>query len=55
LNVGRLKDLARVQTFLEQKAVDLDRLRDVLTRHGLLSVWLNFCAKAGIADPLSRS
>jgi hypothetical protein len=52
IKLGRLKDLARVQAFLEQKAVDLSALRDVLERHHLMSNWLSFCAKAGIENPL---
>jgi hypothetical protein len=52
IKLGRLKDLARVQAFLEQKAVDLAALKDVLVRHHLLDNWLSFCAKAGIENPL---
>jgi hypothetical protein len=35
LKVGRLKDLARVEMFLSQRAVDLESLEDILQRHGL--------------------
>lgn len=52
IKVGRLKDLARAQAFLEQKAVDLSALKDVLERHHLMDNWLRFCAKAGIENPL---
>lgn len=52
VKLGRLKDLARVQSFLEQNAVDLVALGDVLERHHLMREWLSFCAKAGIANPL---
>lgn len=52
IKLGRLKDLARVQAFLEQDAVDLGALKDVLQRHNLMSNWADFCAKAGIEDPL---
>ena len=52
VKLGRLKDLARVQAFLEQQAVDLIALKDILQRHELLGAWQNFCAKAGIEDPL---
>jgi hypothetical protein len=52
VKVGRLKDLARVQAFLDQDAVDLSALRDVLKRHGLMQKWLSFCAKAEIENPL---
>jgi hypothetical protein len=47
-----LKDLARVQSFLEQRAVDLNRLKRVLDRHNLVDAWKAFCVKAGISDPL---
>jgi hypothetical protein len=52
VEVGRLKDLARVQAFLEQDAVDLVALKDVLQRHDLMGRWLSFCAKSGIENPL---
>ncbi len=35
LQVGRGKDLARVDMFLAQRAVDLEELSDILDRHGL--------------------
>lgn len=35
LSVGRLKDLARIEMFLAQRAVDLESLADILDRHGL--------------------
>ncbi|SRR5579862_317720 len=52
LKVGRLKDLARIQAFLDQKAVDLGRLKKILERHSLMAEWKRFCAKAAIDDPL---
>jgi hypothetical protein len=52
VKLGRLKDLARVQAFLEQGAVDLITLRGVLERHDLMDNWRGFCAKAGIENPL---
>ena len=42
LNVGRTKDLARVEMFLEQKEVDTDALEDVVRRHGLYDRWAQF-------------
>jgi len=54
LKVGRLKDLARVQAFLEQKAVDLARLKVVLERHNLMAAWREFCLKAAIRNPLQQ-
>ena len=52
LKVGRLKDLARIQTFLEQGVVDLQRLKLVLERHNLTDAWKGFCFKAAIKNPL---
>jgi hypothetical protein len=52
LKLGRLKDLARVQAFLEQGAVDLERLKEVLERHSLMAAWRDFCFKAAIKNPL---
>jgi hypothetical protein len=55
VKVGRLKDLARVQALLEQKAVDLKRLNGILERHKLMAAWSEFCFKAAIKDPLGTS
>ena len=55
VKIGRLKDLARVQAFLEQEAVDLVALKSILERHGLMINWLNFCGKAGIENPLPKT
>lgn len=52
VKVGRLKDFARVQSFLEQNAVDLNRLKDVIERHNLTDAWKAFCIKAAIANSL---
>ena len=52
LKVGRLKDLARIQTFLDQGAVDLQSLKVVLERHNLTDPWKAFCFKAAIKNPL---
>ena len=53
VKLGRLKDWARIEAFLNQKAVDLTALRDVLERHALMDAWKNFCLKSGIKDPLA--
>lgn len=42
LQAGRLKDLARVQMFLSQEAVDQEILRDIITRHNLDKQWASF-------------
>lgn len=49
--VGRLKDLARVEAFLDQKAVNLDELKRVLERFDLMQAWSAFCFKAGRKNP----
>jgi hypothetical protein len=53
LLVGRPKDFLRVLQFLEEGAVDLDRLAEVLVRHGLGARWRTFCRRAGVDDPLA--
>jgi hypothetical protein len=50
LSVGRPKDRERILHFLEEKAVDLKALRDVLNRHNLLEAWSKFCARMGVPD-----
>jgi len=42
LKVGRLKDYARIQAFLSQDAVDIERLEEIIDRHGLESKWAEF-------------
>ncbi len=53
VKIGRLKDLARVEAFLIQDAVDLTALKGVLDRHDLMEAWQNFCLKAGKKNPLN--
>ncbi len=55
VKLGRLKDLARVQSLLEDGAVDLIALKDVLQRHHLMAAWLTFCAKSEIENPLQTT
>ncbi|MDX2238237.1 MAG: hypothetical protein NW203_11810 [Hyphomonadaceae bacterium] len=52
ISVGRLKDLARVDTFLDQQKVDLQALRAVIDRFDLRAAWATFCMKSGRIDPL---
>jgi hypothetical protein len=52
LKVGRLKDLARVDAFLEQEAVDLTALKNVLERFDLVPAWKAYCMKGGKLDLL---
>ncbi len=42
LGIGRLKDLARIQAFLSQDAVNPEALQDILERHGLTGKWDEF-------------
>jgi hypothetical protein len=51
LRTGRPKDRIRIAQFLEENAVELDALCDVIGRHGLQQAWRTFCHRIGIADP----
>jgi len=42
LQTGRAKDHARLVMFVEAGITDMDRLRDILTRHSLLAEWAKF-------------
>ncbi len=42
LQTGRAKDYARIVQFLEQDAVDAEKLNRVLMRHGLVPKWERF-------------
>src|SRR5688500_15699525 len=48
LRVARPKDLVRIAQFMKEEAVDPERLRQVLVRHGLTNAWLDFCRRTGI-------
>jgi hypothetical protein len=52
LKVSRFKDLARIDAFLEEEAVDLTALKAVLERFDLVPAWRDYCTKAGKSDPL---
>jgi len=45
LRTGRSKDHLRILQFIEQDAVDRDRLNQLLDRHGLTARWREFEAK----------
>lgn len=45
LKVGRLKDIARIDMFLSQDAVSIDKLEDVIQRHGLTDKWAAYKRK----------
>lgn len=51
LKVGRLKDMARIEAFLEQDAVDLKALKNIPERHNLMEAWKSFCFKAARKNP----
>jgi hypothetical protein len=51
LRVGRARDRSRIIQFLEENAVDIPALCDVISRHGLGNEWTMFCRRVGIADP----
>jgi hypothetical protein len=51
LRVDRPKDRLRILQFLEEEAVDLDALCDVIGRHGLRDAWRAFCRRSGVVDP----
>ncbi len=42
LQTGRAKDHTRILQFMEQGAVDLKKLKEVLARHGLATKWTRF-------------
>ena len=51
LRVGRPKDRIRIIQFLDEQAVDVQALCDVIGRHGLRDAWRTFCNRTGISDP----
>jgi hypothetical protein len=53
LRTGRPKDFLRIDAFLTQEAVDLERLKAVLLRNGLADKWTAFCRKSGRPDTLA--
>jgi hypothetical protein len=42
LETGRAKDHTRILQFIEQDAVDSEKLKDILERHGLSAKWREF-------------
>jgi hypothetical protein len=51
LRVGRPKDFIRIAALLEANAVDMQRLNELLDRHGLRLAWRMFCSRNGIPGP----
>ncbi|GLS23619.1 hypothetical protein GCM10007874_66400 [Labrys miyagiensis] len=52
LKVGRAKDILRIAQFLEERAIALPTLVELIQRHSLQKEWKTFCLRAGIIDPL---
>lgn len=50
LEVGRPKDYTRVVQFVEEDAVDMGRLHDVLQRFSLEPAWKKFCRMTGMTQ-----
>lgn len=42
LETGRAKDYTRILQFVEQGAVDREKLKDIVERHGLSTMWSRF-------------
>jgi hypothetical protein len=51
LRTGRHKDFGRIDAFLEEEAVDLEVLKDVIERHDLMPKWRDFCTRTGRQNP----
>ena len=47
LQTGRPQDYSRAAKFLEEGVVDVARLTDILSRHGLMTRWQEFADKFG--------
>lgn len=54
LNVGRPKDLFRINQFIEAKSFDLAVLCQILKDHGLIDKWIIFCDKFDINNECSN-
>jgi hypothetical protein len=51
LRVARPKDFIRIAQFLEEKAVDVTLLCDLLRRHDLMGAMRAFCLRTGVINP----
>jgi hypothetical protein len=51
-SLGRLKDLARIEMFLDQAELDRARLASMVRAYGLVEKWREFCNISGRAVPL---
>ena len=46
LQTGREKDYARASKFLEESVINVGRLKDILSRHGLSDKWREFAGES---------
>jgi hypothetical protein len=53
LRVGRPKDFLRIIQFLEERAVNLKKLKLVLEKYKLLATWRAFCKRTGTRNPFA--
>ncbi len=47
VQTGREKDYARAARFLEEGVINVERLTDILSRHGLADKWHEFSSESG--------
>jgi hypothetical protein len=55
VRTGRSKDFIRIDQFLEERLVDLEKLQTAILHFGLLDKWRRFLMKTGRDDPFSPS
>lgn len=55
IRTGRSKDFLRIDQFLEERLVDLEKFRAAILRFGLVDKWRRFVLKTGRDDPFSPS
>src|ERR1700694_3580475 len=55
LQLGRPKDQIRITQFLNEKAVGINALCDVIKRHGLTTAWKEFCRRTKVHDPCEKT
>jgi hypothetical protein len=55
LRTGRPKDWIRIGQFIEERAVDIKKLCDVISRYELYNSWKSFCNRSNIVDPCDES
>jgi hypothetical protein len=55
LQIGRAKDKVRLSQFIESQIFDMDRFCNVISRHGLMDKWADFCDKFEIKNECLRT